>query len=132
MSIGTVRGRTCLCAVAFVWEVAVCERAFELVADLERGADVCPGLSACIGSVGIPCCEVNERVGRRTGRGAGSVALHRMVSPFSASRILVRRIPHSVELHCDAVEVRGLVHCSQIFIPISRNCSMCSVSRRSD
>ena len=31
-----------------------------------------------------------------------------MVSPFFASRILVRRIPRSVELRCGAVEVRGV------------------------
>ena len=103
-----------------------------VVGDRERGAMVRPGLSMCIESVGMPCCEVKERVGRRTGRAAGSAALQRMVSPFLASRILVRRIPHSVELHCDAVEVRGLVHWSQIVMPMMRNCSMCAVSNRSD
>ena len=105
---GTVRGRTFLCVVTVVCEVVCCERVFAVGGDRERGAVVRLGLSMWIGSAGMPCCEVKERVGRRTGRAAGSAALRRIVSPFVASRILIRQIPHSVELHCDAVEVRGL------------------------
>ena len=113
----SVRGRTFCSVVASAAAVPCGGRVWGLMGDRDRGAVPFPRLSGCIGSVGMPCCEVKERVGRNTGRCAGSVALQRIVSPFLAGRILVRRMPRSVELHCVAVEVCGLVRCSQILIP---------------
>ena len=92
-----------------------------LTGERERAWVGCSGLPMCMGSAGMPCWDVKDLVCRRAGRLAGSVALHRNVSPLLAGLIFVRRIPRSVELHWVAVDVRGLVHFWQILMPIRRS-----------
>ena len=71
---------------------------------------------------------VHCRGARSWGLRVGSVVLHWSVSPRLAGRVLVRRVPHSVELHWLAVHARGFVQSSQMRMPKSRNYSRCSLS----
>ena len=71
---------------------------------------------------------LHGRCCRSCGLVAGSVWFHGSRSPLLAGLVLVRLVPHSVELHWFAVAVRGLVQNSQILIPKIRNCSRCSLS----
>ena len=79
-------------------------------------------------SVLSPLRGIHCRGARSWGLRVGSVVLHWSVSPRLAGRVLVRRVPHDVELHWLAVHVRGFVQSSQMRMPRSRNCSRCSLS----
>ena len=102
--------------------------------DMKASAAASRAGSSCIilswtraAKVEVSRWEVNDLVGRRAGLCAGSVALHRRVSPRLTNLILVRLMPHSVELHWVAVEVLGLVKFSHTLSPKNLNCSTCSL-----